>query len=150
MKQVRGYTLVDVLFAMVFILTVVSMTTIGYSFLMRSSTKLTKSKSQVLLQARSLNSINSEIWRADSIRAIENTVTIFRDTISVQYVFEEEIIRKQRVRIDTLPIRVKEIIEGEYEIMLKVESLGETFTLSIPLLISNAEGVNQKLQEIGN
>ena len=152
MQKVKGYTLIDVLFAMAFIITVIAMATMAYSYLMKHSLSMTQSKSKVLNQGKMSFQIRKDLWQADSVRVTPEGFSLYRDTTEIIYQIEapEQLTRTQHSRIDTLDIHLLHIQEEDGTLSIDYEQLGAEFNLTVKTNDDLADKINQNMIQLGD
>jgi len=151
MKTVKGYTLIDVLFAMAFIVSVVVMATMAYSHLMTNSLKLTQNKSKVLKHGLMSLQVKKDLWRSDSIKVMPDGFISYTDTISIVYLIEETNLftRTQLSKKDTLNLNIQSVKEIDNGINIEYTQLGEDFNLIVKTNSDIADEINQNMQQLG-
>ncbi len=149
MSKVKGYTLVDVLFGMMFIGVVVALSMTAYSLILKNTFSLNKTKQKVSREMRLHSTLNQDLWRADSIRTNPEGFMIYVDTNEISYtVSDEHFIRQQQTVLDTFLRKTEFFDYEEGKLDISYTLFGEAYSNSYFNSKSVKDNVNQQTQKL--
>ena len=145
MKKIKGFTLIDVLFAVGFIAIVISVTTIGYSSLIKVSKSFSNSKNKSY-EYRKLNLIlENDFFESDSLIIERDKIIINKDSVFIKYnISDSHLIRTASGKTDSLKFNFE--IREEKKIYYKL--FNSESSLTLPLVTNKTLAIDKNIDQI--